>query len=76
MSLKTITFKQQTMKTYKVTYTKAIGGTGSILVKASDEVQAIANAKNLCFTGRDFRDAVVTDEIYMKPRKQGFYGKN
>jgi hypothetical protein len=64
------------MNTYKVTYTKAIGGNGQIIVKAANERQAIVNAKNLCHTGRDFRDAIITDEQYIKPRKQGFYGKN
>jgi hypothetical protein len=64
------------MKTYKVNYTKHIGGLGSILVKANNENQAIANAKDLCATGKDFRDAIVTDEKYLKPRKQGFFGRN
>lgn len=64
------------MNTYKVTYTKAIGGNGSIIVRANDEAQAIVNAKDLCHTGRDFRNAVITDEKYVKPRKQGFAGKN
>lgn len=64
------------MKTYKVTYTKAIGSEGSILVKANDESQALRNAKNLCATGSDFRNPVETTEEYTKPRKQGFAGYN
>jgi hypothetical protein len=71
-----VVLKQTKMKTYKVTYTKAIGGNGSILVGASDETSAINNARNLCHTGRDFRDAIETDQKYIKPRKQGFAGKN
>lgn len=64
------------MKTYKVTYTKAIGGEGSILVKAGDEKQALRNAKNNCATGSDFRNPIESDEKYTKPRKQGFQGYN
>jgi hypothetical protein len=62
------------MNTYKVTYTKKIGGEGSILVKAINETQAISNAKNLCATGSEFRNAELTQESYTKPRKQGFQG--
>lgn len=29
-------------KTFRVTYTKYIGGNGTIIVKAKDEIQAIA----------------------------------
>lgn len=64
------------MKTFKVTYTKKVGGEGSILVKAQDENQALKNAKYLCATGSDFRNAIETDEAYSKPRKQGFQGYN
>jgi hypothetical protein len=64
------------MKTFKVTYTKRIGGEGTINVKANDENQALRNAKNLCATGSDFRNAILTDEKYLKPRKQGFSGFN
>lgn len=61
--------------TYKVTYTKKIGGEGSIIVKARSEEEAISNAKHLCFTGRNFKDAVqVDDSLYTKPRNKGFYG--
>lgn len=61
--------------TFKVTYTKAIGGEGIILVKAQDENQALKNAKHLCVTGSDFRNPQLTDESYTKPRKQGFAGR-
>lgn len=64
------------MKTFKVTYTRKIGGEGSILVKANDADYAIKQAKYLCATGSDFRDAVETDEQYTKPRKQGFAGRH
>lgn len=64
------------MKTFKVTYTKRIGGFGTILVKAIDQNQALKNAKNLCATGKDFCNAVETSEEYVKPRKQGFQGYN
>lgn len=64
------------MKTFEVTYTKKIGGNGTILVKAESENQALKNAKHLCATGSDFRNAVETEKEYTKPRKQGFYGRN
>lgn len=64
------------MKTFKVTYTKAIGGEGSILVKAQDEEQALKNAKFLCATGSDFRNVKETNEPYVKPRRQSFYGRH
>lgn len=63
--------------TYRVTYTKKVGGDGSIMVKANDEAQALVYAKQLCFTGSEFRDAVkIDDALYCKPRKQGFAGRN
>lgn len=64
------------MKVFEVTYTKRIGGEGSILVKAQDEAQALKNAKYLCATGSDFRNPVESDKEYTKPRKQGFAGYN
>ena len=64
------------MKTFKVTYTKRIGGEGSILVKANNEAHAYGNAKGLCATGSDFRNAEETNQEYSKPRKQGFAGFN
>jgi len=62
--------------TYKVEYTKAIGGNGYILVKATSVENALSNAKHLCFTGKEFRNATPTTETYFKPRKQGFAGIN
>jgi len=62
--------------TFEVTYTKANGQLGTILVKADNENHAISNAKGLCATGKDFRDAIVTDKKYIKPRKQRFAGYN
>lgn len=64
------------MKTYRVTYTKRIGGDNTILVKANNEVDALSNAKNNCATGTNFRDAAETLEEYIKPSKQGFAGYN
>jgi len=62
------------MKTYKVTYTKRIGGNGTIIVRADNERQALSNANYLCFTGSDFRDPIEFDGKYIKPSKQGFQG--
>lgn len=62
-------------KAFKVTYTKKIGGNGTIIVKAHNEDAALSHASYLCFTGSNFRDAVeVPLESYIKPRKQGFQG--
>jgi hypothetical protein len=63
-------------KTFEVTYTKKIGGNGTILVKALNSENALEIAKDLCFTGSDFRNAILTDKEYVKPRKQGFAGRN
>lgn len=64
-------------KTFKVEYTKYIGGTGSIVVKGQDDQQALRNARNLCATGSDFRNVQEVDgSDYSKPRKQGFAGRN
>lgn len=62
--------------TFKVTYSKKIGGNGTIIVKAANKSEALIMSKRLCATGSDFRDAVITDEVYTKPRKQGFAGFN
>lgn len=58
------------MKTFKVEYTKFIGGKGTILVKAKNEEQAIINAKNVRRTGSDFCNATETNEKYVKPKFQ------
>ena len=42
-------------KYYKVSYTKANSHQGTINVKARNEREAIANAKDNCFTGSDFK---------------------
>lgn len=60
--------------TYIVKYDKKTKGEGTILVKASSEADALNNARFLCFTGKNFRDAVITNEPYSLPRKQGFFG--
>lgn len=64
------------MNTYKVTYTKATGSNGTILVRANDEKQAVVNAKDVCYMGREFRNPVLFTGQYIKPRKQGFFGHN
>ena len=58
------------METYKVTYTNAIGKKATINVKAQDEEHALKVAKYHCFTGDNFRDAVLTDEPYIHPKDQ------
>lgn len=64
-------------KAFQVTYTKAIGGNGTIMVKAPNAESAISNAQYLCHTGSDFRDAVEIDPAqYISPSKQGFAGGN
>lgn len=71
-----ITVKKK-LPTFAVTYTKKFDGSeGKIFVKANDEAQAIINAKNICASGSDFRNPVLTVEEYSKPRKQGFAGRN
>lgn len=61
--------------TYKITYDKKTGGTGEITVKGCNEAEAYTNAKWLCFTGSNFRDAILlTNDEYIKPRRQGFQG--
>ena len=46
----------KTTKTYKVNYDKKVGGVGSVLVKAPSPKQALKNAKQLVFTGKNFRN--------------------
>jgi hypothetical protein len=64
------------IKTFIVTYDKKNGQTGILLISAPNEKQALNNAKNCCFTGRNFRDAIETDEKYVSPSKVGFQGSN
>lgn len=63
-------------KTLNVTYTTSKGETATITVKGRNESEAINNAKNQCFTGCDFRCAVLTNENYVKPSNLGFAGTN
>lgn len=64
-------------KCFEVTYTKKVGGEGTIIVKGTNEEHAIKNAKFLCFTGSDFRNAKEVDcSLYSKPRNQGFMGSH
>lgn len=62
-------------KTFEVTYTKRIGGTGTILVKAVNEIMALNNARFLCATGTNFRNAIESSKDYVKTRKQGYQGR-
>lgn len=62
-------------KIFKVTYTKRIGGENTIIVKAINETNAIANAANSCYTGSDFRNPIeINESKYTTPRQQGFQG--
>ncbi len=64
-------------KTYKVNYDKRVGGVGSVLVKAPNPTQAIKNAKFSVATGKNFRNAkLVATGTYVKPKKQGYAGRN
>lgn len=40
---------------YAVGYNKKIGGRGIIVVKANNETEALRNAKNLRYTGSNFK---------------------
>ncbi|MGL4598511.1 MAG: hypothetical protein ACRCYO_13420 [Bacteroidia bacterium] len=65
------------MKAFNVEYTKKVGGTGTIMVKAIDKENALRTAKFLCFMGSEFRNPVeVSITGYVKPRKQGFAGSH
>jgi len=62
-------------KTYKVWYDKKVGGVGNVIVKASNPKNALANAKQHVYTGKNFRNPKLVDsKEYSKPRKQGFQG--
>ncbi len=45
----------KTRKFYQLAYTKATGNEGLLNVKARNENEAIANAKDNCFTGSNFK---------------------
>lgn len=51
---------------YRVNYTKANGQESYLIVQGLNEKEAIGNAKFLCFTGKNFRDAKLTEEKYIK----------
>jgi len=62
-------------KMYLVDYTKGNGRKSTTIVKAQSKKEAIGNAKNLVYTGKDFRNARVTnsetwkgvyDQIYLR----------
>jgi hypothetical protein len=64
-------------KAYKVNYTKAIGGIGTVIIKAKNPTEALKNAKFSVASGKDFRNAKLVALVeYKKPRKQGFAGRN
>lgn len=58
---------------YKVTYDKKIGGTGTMIVRAYSENNALTKAKGNCHTGTNFRDPKVTNNP--KPWKTVFVNK-
>jgi hypothetical protein len=47
---------------YEVTYTKRVGGESKLITKARSEKEALANAKNTCHTGSDFRNATIINK--------------
>lgn len=62
-------------KTFCVTYTKKVGGIGTIIVKAPNPDLAIKRAIYHCFTGSNFHNPIeVNPDNYTTPRKQGFQG--
>lgn len=42
-------------KYYKISYLKANGQAGQLVAKGRNQAEAIANAKDNCFTGKDFK---------------------
>ena len=59
---------------YQVSYTKANGQQGQIIVKAKSPEQALKNAAYSCFTGSNFNSPVIFTGTYTKPTQQGFAG--
>ncbi len=47
---------------YKVSYTKANNENDTLIVKARNEIEALKNAKNVCYTGSNFQNPVQTEE--------------
>lgn len=68
----------QTVKYYNVTYDKKVGGAGNLVVKARNEIEALKNAANLCFTGSNFRDPVVVEkqDTFSDIHEKGRCGRN
>jgi hypothetical protein len=61
--------KQKAMtQKFTISYTKANGQQSSFTVKARNENEAIGNAKNICYTGTDFKvvGIAATDSITRK----------
>ena len=48
----------KTSKLFKVTYDGQIGGSITIIVKANNEKEAINNARNQRYTGKNFRNPI------------------
>lgn len=61
-------------QTFDVTYTAQNGKEKHILVKAENESEALQHAKYNCYTGKDFRNAIITKEDYSTPRNNGYQG--
>ncbi len=61
-------------QTFDVTYTTRKGTEKHLLVKATSEKAALKQAAYLCYTGKDFRNAILTDQKYSTPRENGFQG--
>jgi hypothetical protein len=68
----------QTVKYYNVTYDKKVGGAGNLVVKARNEIEALKNAANICFTGSNFRDPVVVEkqDTFADIHENGRCGRN
>ena len=60
--------------TFDVAYTDFKGKENHVLVKAQNKNEALENAKYQCYTGKDFRNAKVTNEPYSTPRQNGYQG--
>jgi len=47
---------------FKVSYTKATGQASSLVVKARNEAEALRNARNECYTGKNFHSPVEVEK--------------
>lgn len=52
---------KKTTKKFEVTYDKAIGTVGTIIVGANNEKEAINNARNQRHTGENFRNPILLE---------------